>query len=50
MRKNHTWIWIVSIVAGVAALTAALTSFFVLKEKKRRDDEELEAYLEDSIQ
>lgn len=50
MKKNHTWIWIVSIIAGVAALTAALTSFFIFREKRIKDDEELEQYLEGSIQ
>lgn len=49
MKKDNRWIWIISIIAGVAALTAALTTFFIVRDKKIKDEEELEQYLEGSI-
>lgn len=42
--------WIVGIVAGVAALTAAVTAFLIFRDKKQKDEEELEHYLDCSIQ
>ncbi len=42
--------WLVCIISAVAALSAALTAFFVVKEKKKKDAEQLEEYLDYSIQ
>lgn len=47
--KKRNWVWVVSIIAGVAALTAALTTFFIVREKKIKDEQELDEYLEGSI-
>ena len=50
MSKNSKLGLIIGAVAFVAALTAALTAFLVVREKRRRDDEELMEYLDCSIQ
>ena len=42
--------WIIWIASAVAAITAAVTAFLILKEKKKKDDEQLEEYLDYSIQ
>ena len=41
---------LVSVIGIVAAVTAAVTAFLIFKEKQKRDDEELEHYLDSSIQ
>ena len=40
----------IAVVSSVVALLATVTTLFVIKEKKKKDDAELERYLEDSIQ
>ena len=42
--------FVVGLVAVVAALTAAVTAYFIYMDKKQRDEEELEHYLDCSIQ
>lgn len=42
--------WIIWIVSAVAAITAAVTAFLIVKEKQKKDDEQLEEYLDYSIQ
>ncbi len=49
MRKSNFWKWIIGIISLVAAISAAATAFFIYKEKKRKDDEELEHYLDTVI-
>ena len=41
---------LISVIGGIAAITAAATAFLIFKEKQRRDEEELEHYLDSSIQ
>lgn len=41
---------LISVIGLVAAVTAAVTAFLIFKEKQKRDDEELEHYLDSSIQ
>ncbi len=41
---------LISVIGAVAAITAAITAFLILKEKQKRDEEELEHYLDSSIQ
>ncbi len=41
---------LISVIGGIAAITAAVTAFLIFKEKQRRDEEELEHYLDSSIQ
>lgn len=41
---------LLSVIGGVAAITAAVTAFLIFKEKQKRDEEELEHYLDSSIQ
>lgn len=48
--KNKKFFWIVGIMSLVAAVTAALTAFFIVKEKQKNDDEELMEYLDSAIE
>ena len=48
--KNTKLVWIIGIVSAVAALSAALTAFFIVKDKQKKDDEELMEYLDSSIE
>ncbi len=41
---------LIAVIGGIAAITAAVTAFLIFKEKQRRDEEELEHYLDSSIQ
>ena len=50
MGKKSKFGWILGLSAFVAAATAAMTAFFVVKEKQRKDDEELMNYLDCSIE
>lgn len=50
VMKKHKFGMLIAIVASVAAITAAVTAFLIIKEKKKKDDEELERYLDCSIQ
>jgi len=50
MSKKSKIGLVVGVISIVAAITAALTAFLVVKEKQRRDDEELMEYLDCSIQ
>ena len=47
--KNKKLFWIIGIISVVAALSAALTAFFIVKDKQKKDDEELMEYLDSSI-
>ena len=48
--KNKKIIWIIGIISAVAALTAAITAFLIIKDKQKKDDEELMEYLGNSIE
>ena len=48
--KNKKLALIIGAVSLVAAVTAALTAFFIVKDKQKRDDEELMEYLDSSIE
>lgn len=50
MEKKSKFGWIVVLISAVAAVTAAVTAFLVVREKKKRDEAELEEYLDYSIQ
>lgn len=50
MEKKTKFGWIVALISAVAAVTAAITAFLVVREKKKKDDAELEEYLDYSIQ
>ena len=47
--SKRLFIVLISVIGGVAAITAALTAFLIIKEKQKRDEEELEHYLDSSI-
>ncbi|MDR0914501.1 MAG: hypothetical protein LBM65_04995 [Oscillospiraceae bacterium] len=48
--RNNKFFWLVSFIGLVAAATAALTAFFIIKDKKDRENLELEDYLENGIE
>lgn len=48
--NNKFFVILISVISGVAAITAALTAYFIVKERQKRDEEELEHYLDSSIQ
>ena len=50
MEKKNKYGWLEVVISAVAALTAALTAFLVVREKKKKDEAELEEYLDCSIQ
>ena len=49
IKKYDPWLFI-GIIAAVAAVIASVTTAILIHEKKRREDEELERYLDCSIQ
>ncbi len=50
MQKKSKLGLIIGIISFVAAVTAALTAFLIVKDKKKKDDEELMEYLDCSIE
>ncbi len=48
--KNRKFMFIIGIVSLVAVVSAALTAFFIVKDKQKKDDEELMEYLDNSIE
>ncbi len=50
MQKKSKLGLFIGIISFVAAATAAITAFLFVKEKKRKDDEELMEYLDNSIE
>lgn len=50
MKKNNCPYVALGIVMGVVAVAVAVAAFVLLKKKKKREDEELEYYLDYSIQ
>lgn len=49
MKKSTLGI-IIGVVTFASAVAAAITAFLLINEKKKRDEEELERYLDCSIQ
>lgn len=51
MKKTSNVLkFIIGLVAAVAAFTAAITAYMIYTDKKQKDEEELEHYLDCSIQ
>ena len=50
MSKNGKLGLIIGVISAVATVTAAITAFLIVREKKKRDEEELDRYLDCSIQ
>ena len=50
MEKKINIKWLICVISAVAALSAAITAFFLVKEKQKKDNEQLEEYLDYSIQ
>ena len=48
--KNKKLMWIIGIISIVATASAALTAFLIVKDKQKKDDEELMEYLDNSIE
>lgn len=47
--KSKKWIVLITIISAVAAISAAITAFFVIKEKQEKIDAELDAQLNDDL-
>ena len=50
MKDKRRFGLIIGLVSLAAAVAAALTAFFIVKDKQKKDDEELMEYLESSIE
>lgn len=50
MKKCHKIALLIGLITSVAAVVATITTIFMLHRKKKREDEELEHYLDCSIQ
>lgn len=50
MKNSNKFTALMGLIAGFAALVAAGVALMVFIEKKKRDEEELEHYLDCSIQ
>ena len=50
MENKKKYGWLIVVISAVAALTAAITAFLVVREMKKKDEAELEEYLDCSIQ
>lgn len=50
MKKHNTFALLITVISAVAALTAGMVAVALFFEKKRKDEEELEHYLDCSIQ
>lgn len=48
--KNKNLAFLIGIITIVTTLSAALTAFFIVKDKQKKDDEELMEYLDNSIE
>ena len=48
--KNNKVCWSIGIVSLDAAISATVTAFLFVKNKKKKDDEELMEYLESAIE
>ena len=48
--KKRKFMFVIGIISLVAALSAAFTAFFIVKDKQKKDDEELMEYLDNSIE
>lgn len=48
-KKPNPWV-VLGVIVSVAAVIASITTAVLMLNKKRKDDEELERYLDCSIQ
>ena len=48
--KSKKLFWVIGIISFVAALSAAVTAFLFVKDKQKKDDEELMEYLDSAIE
>ena len=48
--KNKKFFWVIGILSFVTAVSAAITAFLFIKDKQKKDDEELMEYLDSSIE
>ncbi len=49
-EKKYSFWLVLGIITAIAAVIASITTAVLMFEKKRKDDEELERYLDCSIQ
>lgn len=50
MKKNKNLCFLISLIVGVTTIAAAVASLVVVFTKKRKEERELEHYLDCSIQ
>ena len=48
--KNKNFAWIIGIISFTVACIAAVTAFLIVKDKQKKDDEELMEYLDSAIE
>ena len=48
--RNKKLFWIIGIISFLAAIAGACTAFFIIKDKQKKDDEELMEYLDSAIE
>ncbi len=49
IMSKKLFIVLISVFGALCALSAAVAAFMIIKDKKRKDEEELEHYLDSSI-
>ena len=49
VMKKNSYGWVFAVVGFVAALTAAITAFLLYRDKLKKEEQELEDYLDCSI-
>lgn len=49
MKKNSSLGWIIALVSAIVAVSAALSTLYLFKKKKDKDNAELEEYLDNAI-
>ncbi len=49
IMKKNSFGWLFAVVGCVAALTAAITAFLLYRDKLKKEEQELEDYLDCSI-
>ena len=49
MKKNSSLGWVIALVSAIVAVSAALTTLYLFKKKKDKDNAELEEYLDNAI-
>lgn len=49
MKRNSSFGWIIALISAIVAVSAALSTLYLFKKKKDKDNAELEEYLDNAI-